>query len=71
MQVRQRRRIHYGKGSVFEPAFENVHLRIHAGSMGVGAIRRIVCDRTAAQRLTLCIRANDSFYCYQHADYKK
>jgi hypothetical protein len=41
MQVRQCRRIHHGKGGVFQPAFENVGLRIHAGSMGEGAIRRI------------------------------
>ena len=41
MEVRQRGRIQHRPPGMFQPPFQNVRLRVHAGSMGVGAIRRI------------------------------
>ena len=41
MKVRQRRSIQHRPPGMFQPPFQNVRLRIHAGSMGVAGIRRI------------------------------
>ncbi|MBA27905.1 MAG: metallophosphoesterase [Hyphomonadaceae bacterium] len=41
MEVRQRGSIQHRPPGMFQPAFQNVRLRVHAGSMGDRAIRRI------------------------------
>jgi hypothetical protein len=41
MKVRQRRGIQHRPPGTFQPPFQNVRLRVHAGSMGVEGIRRI------------------------------